>query len=52
MQLLLNSENRVRRTAASSLKLLQFSPSEQINKLFKKIKKRKNRDNIIQQKRK
>lgn len=41
MQLLLNTENRVQRTAAYSVNLLRFSPSEQIGKLFKKMKKRK-----------
>ena len=41
MQMLMNTENRVQRAAASSVSLLRFSPSEQIGKIFSKIKKRK-----------
>lgn len=41
MKALLNTENRVHRTAASSVSLLRFSPSEKIGKLIKRIKKRR-----------
>ncbi len=41
MKNLLNTENSVENAAAHSLNFLKFSPSEQIGKLFKKMKKRK-----------
>ncbi len=41
MQLLMNTENRVQRTASYSLNLLQFSPSEKISNFFEKRKKRR-----------
>ena len=41
MQLLMNTEDRVQRTASYSLSLLKFSPSEQISNYFEKRKKRK-----------
>lgn len=41
MQLLMNTEDRVQRTASYSLSLLRFSPSEEIGKFFEKRKKRK-----------
>ena len=40
-QILMNSENRVHRSAASSVSILSFSPSEQIGKIIKRIKRRK-----------
>jgi hypothetical protein len=41
IQFLLNSENIVHRSAASSVSILKFSPSEKIQKLFTKRKQRK-----------
>ncbi len=41
MQLLMNTEDRVQRTASYSLSLLRFSPSEKIGNFFEKRKKRK-----------
>ncbi len=41
MQLLMNTEDRVQRTASYSLSLLRFSPSEEIGNFFEKRKKRK-----------
>ncbi len=41
MQLLMNTEDRVQRTASYSLSLLKFSPSEKIGNFFEKRKKRK-----------
>jgi len=42
VQELMNRENRVMRSKASSVRIVSFSPSEQISKLFKWIKRRKN----------
>ena len=41
MQVLMNTEDRVQRTASSSLSLVRFSPSEEIGKMFAKRKKKK-----------
>ena len=41
MQLLMNTEDRVQRTASYSLSLLKFSPSEKIGNFFEKRKRRK-----------
>ena len=41
MQVLMNTEDRVQRTASSSLSLVRFSPSEEIGKMFSKRKKKK-----------
>ncbi len=41
MQLLMNTEDRVQRTASYSLSLLKFSPSEKIGNFFENRKKRK-----------
>jgi hypothetical protein len=41
MQVLMNTEDRVQRTAASSLSFVRFSPSEEIGKMFAKRKKKK-----------
>ncbi len=41
IQLLMNTENMVQRTAASSVSLMKFSPSEEIGKLIERLKKRK-----------
>jgi hypothetical protein len=41
MQVLMNTEDRVQRTAASSVSLLRFSPSEEIGKMISKRKKKK-----------
>lgn len=41
MQVLMNTEDRVQRTASSSVSLLRFSPSEEIGKIFAKRKKKK-----------
>ena len=41
MQNLLKTENRVERTAAASMSLTKFSPSEEIGKLIAKRKKKK-----------
>lgn len=40
VQSLVTAENRVERTAASSIRLVGFSPSEQVGKLFTKLKKK------------
>jgi hypothetical protein len=40
MESLLQTENRVERTAASSVSIFKFSPSEQLNTLFEKLKKK------------
>ena len=42
VQDMLNRENRIMRSEASSVRIATFSPSEQIGKLFKNLKKRKN----------
>ena len=41
MQVLMNTEDRVQRTASSSVSLIRFSPSEEIGKMFAKRKKKK-----------
>ena len=41
MQVLMNTEDRVQRTSASSVSLVRFSPSEVIGKMFAKRKKKK-----------
>ena len=41
MQVLMNTEDRVQRTTASSVSLVRFSPSEEIGKIFAKRKKKK-----------
>ena len=41
MQVLMNTEDRVQRTASSSVSLVRFSPSEEIGKMFAKRKKKK-----------
>ena len=41
MQVLMNTEDRVQRTTASSVSLVRFSPSEEIGKMFAKRKKKK-----------
>jgi hypothetical protein len=41
MQVLMNTEDRVQRTSASSVNLLRFSPSEEIGKMISKRKKKK-----------
>jgi hypothetical protein len=54
IQELMNTENRALRVEASSISLLRFSPSKQIEKLVDKIKKRKKsrKNNRIQKKKK